>query len=239
MRDYLLFVDTETSGLPKDWEKPYSAAGNWPYIVQLAWVIYTGEGEKVKEENHYITAKDYEVSVKSRSIHGISDAFLEENGEEREEVMKRINADLKRYQPLVVGHFLQLDYHMLGLGFYRSGLDNPLKGLPIFCTMRHSATLLHFSARHYLRLGELYQRLFQEPLKKEHHALVDATATARCFFELRRKGDINERLIEQQQQVKIALEEGDRAARRRRAWPVVLLLLLALLTAFLLMYWLI
>ncbi len=57
MSDYLLFIDTETSGLPKKWGLPYSAKNNWPFSVQIAWVIYTKEGQKVKQENHFIKEK--------------------------------------------------------------------------------------------------------------------------------------------------------------------------------------
>ncbi len=67
MREYLLFVDTETSGIPRDWSKPYSSRDNWPHIAQLAWVVYTKEGDEVKAENHYIQPNDYDMSEASGS----------------------------------------------------------------------------------------------------------------------------------------------------------------------------
>lgn len=195
MREFLLFVDTETSGIPRDWNKPYSSRGNWPHIAQLAWVVYTREGQEVKAENHYILPSDYDISPASATIHGLTLEFLRANGKPRHEVMERIHADLQQYQPLVVAHFMQLDYHMLGVGFYRAGLANPLPALPTFCTMITSARFVRYPPQRGLRLGELYQRLFQEPLPREHDALVDAYATARCFFALRQQSDINDQLI--------------------------------------------
>ena len=80
VRDYLLFVDTETSGIPRDWNKPYSSRDNWPHIAQLAWVVYTPEGQEVKAENHYIQPSDYDMSPQSGSVHGLTLAFLQEHG---------------------------------------------------------------------------------------------------------------------------------------------------------------
>ena len=33
---YVLFVDTETSGLPADWRRPYAEPGAWPHVAQIA-----------------------------------------------------------------------------------------------------------------------------------------------------------------------------------------------------------
>lgn len=199
MRDYLLFVDTETSGLPKDWKKPYSKKGNWPHIVQVAWVIYTKDGNEVKAENHFINNDDFRITAASQKIHGITPELLLKNGKSRKTVMKFLSEDLQKYQPLVVGYFMQLDFHMLGVGFYRSGMENPLKELPTFCAMKASASYSHFPYRKYLGLKELYTKLFQTPLLHQHDAMVDARATARCFFELVKKGVIDDETIAQQQ----------------------------------------
>ncbi|GAC1369665.1 MAG: hypothetical protein NVS3B25_04180 [Hymenobacter sp.] len=198
MRDYLLFVDTETSGIPRDWSQPYSSRKNWPHIAQLAWVVYTRDGQQVKAENHYVQPSDYDIDPVSGSIHGLTLEFLRKNGRSRYTVMQRLHRDLLHYQPLVVAHFMQLDFHMIGVGFFRAGLKNPLELLPTFCTMRATGPLVRHSSQRYLRLGELYQRLFDEPLQHEHDALADARAAARCFFELRRQGTITEDTIAQQ-----------------------------------------
>ncbi|UZR95465.1 3'-5' exonuclease [Chondrinema litorale] len=202
MNDYLLFVDTETSGLPKDWDKPYSDRDNWPFIVQIAWSIYTKDGKEVKYENHFIEDKDYEILEASREIHGITHEFLQKHGKDRGNVMKILLADLKKYQPLVVSHFIQLDFHMLSVGFYRAGLENPLLVLPKFCTMQLTYGFVHYNHHKFLRLGELYQRLFNSPLDNQHNALADAQAVAKCFFELKRKGDITDKVIQNQNKPK-------------------------------------
>ena len=169
VNDYLLFVDTETSGIPRDWTQPYANRANWPHIVQLAWVVCTPDGQEVKAENHYIRPNDYDMSPESGKIHGLTPAFLQANGRSRHAVMQRLHRDLLHYQPRVVAHFMQLDFHMLGVGFYRAGLKNPLPALPQFCTMRATGPLLRHGTQGFLRLSELHQRLFQEPLESRRN----------------------------------------------------------------------
>ncbi len=201
MKNYVLFVDTETSGLPKDWKKPYSASGVWPSILQIAWIIYTREGKPIKTENHFIHDPTYQISPSSEKIHGITREFLEEHGERRKKVMRLLFKDLQQYRPLVVGYFMKLDFHMLSAGFYRSGLTNPLKKLPTFCLMKVTAPYCRVPSRQYLRLDELYLYLFHRPLQHHHDAMADAQATAQCFFTLEKKGDIDRNKIVSQQSV--------------------------------------
>lgn len=228
----MLFVDTETSGLPADWKQPYAAEQNWPYIVQLAWIIYTKDGQQVKAENHYLPLPDgVQISPSSMRVHGLTPEFLQANGEERMLVMQRLHDDLAQYQPMIVAHFAELDEHMIGAGFYRAHLDNPLQSLPSFCTMKVTEQFVRPAGQRYLALGELYKRLFHEPLLHQHDARVDAQAAARCFFELQRKGDINEEVIARQQLPTVPAQ-----ARQPRHWYwlglfAVLLILLVLYLA--------
>ena len=216
--EYLLFVDTETSGLPADWRRPYAEPGAWPHVAQVAWLIYTAAGELVKTENHYIRPSDYDISPASMQVHGLTLAYLHEHGEARLPVMQRLHADLLHYKPLVVGHFIELDYHMVGVSFHRSGLSNALLGLPTFCTMRLTERFWQPMRQQYLRLADLYQRQFGRPMGKQHDALADAEATAQCFFELRRTGDIDAEALASQPQLKPPPTHAALAAARRPFW---------------------
>ncbi|WP_276497235.1 3'-5' exonuclease [Pontibacter litorisediminis] len=201
MREFILFIDTETTGKPLDWRAPYTDAKSWPYSVQIAWAVYTKEGKELKAESHYVYEPELEISAESEKIHGITKEFLQANGKARKEVLSQLAKDLEQYQPLLVGHFMQLDYHMLGVGFHRANLPNPLPQLPTFCTMNASGKFLLGPRQRFLRLGELYERLFREPLLQQHDAAVDVKATAACFFKLVEQGDITPESILEQQQV--------------------------------------
>lgn len=221
----MLFIDTETSGWPKDWHKPYSAKGNWPYIVQVAWLIYTKDGKEIKSENHFINDNDFTIAAAAEKIHSITREFLLHNGKSRKTVMQILFEDLQKYRPLVIGYFVQLDYHMLSAGFYRAGMENPLEELPTFCVMKATTTYFHSFYRKYPALDQLYEMLFQTPLKHHHDALADASATARCFFELVKQGSINEKIIVEQQIVENEGKQRDHTVQLIIFFLVILILM--------------
>lgn len=184
--DFLLFVDTETTGLPARWDRPYAEESHWPHIAQLAWAVYTATGELVRSDASYLRVPTGTMPAAAVAIHGLTEEFLRTHGTEPRPVLARLHHDLLHYRPQVVGHFLQLDFHVLGAAFHRVGLSNPLPALPQFCTM-FSSRPLSLSGR-YLKLGSLHGQLFGEPPPRQHDAVSDAAATVRCYFELRRRG---------------------------------------------------
>jgi len=199
MQDYLLFLDTETTGLPRKWTAAYAVAGNWPSAVQVAWMLYTKDGKEVKRENFYISDNDVPITARAHEIHGLNSTFLVQHGKPRKQVMQLLAHDMLQYQPLVVGHFVLLDFHVLSADFFRSAVENPFSSTSLFCTMLASARHVKKPWRRYMRLGELYQELFNKPLGHAHQALADAEATACCFFALMKRGEIDAELILAQQ----------------------------------------
>ena len=199
MKDYFLFVDTETSGLPKKWNQPYWVKGNWPYSVQIAWLIFDKSGAEVKRENFYIGDEDFDIQPASIKIHGITREFLKQNGTKRKKVMNKLAYDIRKYRPLLVGHFMELDYHVLGADFYRSQVDNPMKKLPLFCTMLASEIFVKNPQSKFFRLPQLHEHLFDQGVDNIHDALTDAEITAKCFFELKKRGTITDTSIAIQQ----------------------------------------
>lgn len=229
MRDYLLFVDTEASGLPINWELPYSAEGNWPSAVQVSWLVYTKDGQEVKREDHYILNTDFVITPKAMEIHGINPGLLAVKGQPRREVMQLLARDLQDYQPLVIGHFVQLDYHILSADFYRAGMANPLAKLPLFCTMLATTQLRWTPMPKSLLLGDLYAFLFYKPLQNQHNAFADAQAAADCYFELMKRTEISEKLIlQQQEQPAIQSLRALSAKTLQVVVPVIILLLVIL-----------
>ncbi|WP_242695895.1 3'-5' exonuclease [Desertivirga brevis] len=198
VNQYLLFIDTEASGLPKKWNEPYSKPNNWPHSVQTSWLIFDKEGREIKREDHYIKDQDFTISSSSIKIHGITSEYLATHGENRNEVMQKLYDDLVNYQPMVIGHFMELDYHVLAADFYRSNIPNPIEGsgLPAFCTMMATTQFVKNPQRKFMKLGELYDHLFHAHLIKPHNAIYDAKATADCFFELLKRGDLSEQLVD-------------------------------------------
>lgn len=218
VHDYLLFIDTETSGLPANWRQPYAQNAAWPHIVQVAWVLCAADGRQVKAESYYLKPSGYDISPAAGRIHGLTLPFLEQHGHSRHAVMQRLLDDLRAYDPLVVGHFMELDFHFLGVTFHRAGLPNGLLGRPTFCTMRLTDQFVRPTGQRFLRLPELYERLFGRPMLREHDALLDAQATAECFLELWRRGDITEEMLGAQLPLAPPAEVARSGWRRLFGW---------------------
>lgn len=225
MTDNLLFIDTEASGLPKKWNAPYSKVNNWPFSVQISWLIYNRNGELIKQEDHYIKDDDFKITPAAVNIHGITREFLNEHGQPRHQVMQLLAKDISKYQPLLVGHFMELDYHVISADFFRSGVENPAVPTDQFCTMLATKQFNHNPQAKYLRLGDLYELLFNKPLLHQHNALVDAKATAECFFELVKRGEIDDEYIDKQQ----SLKHYEPPFNRFIGWVVVILIVFLLI----------
>lgn len=50
---YLIF-DTETTGLPRDYNAPVTDTDNWPRMVQLAWQLHGPMGELIEAKNFIV-----------------------------------------------------------------------------------------------------------------------------------------------------------------------------------------
>ncbi len=223
--EYYLFIDTETSGMPKRWSVSTQKVDQWPYILQIAWVIYAKTGEKVLFRNFYINAGNIAIDEQSLQLHGITAQFIQEKGMKRRKVMQLLAKDLGRYQPLIVGHFLEFDRRMLEVGFTRAKVKQNFAHLPKFCTMVFSQNLRQASfTPKYMRLDELYFYLFNTALKNHHDAFHDALATKEIFFELLRRGVVTSKTIDQQQR------NFKPAIRKRKIF-----LVMALVAAFMLL----
>lgn len=225
MTDNLLFIDTEASGLPKKWNAPYSKVNNWPFSVQVSWLVYGPQGNLIKQEDHYIKDDDFKITPAALKIHGITREFLNEHGQPRHQVMQLLAQDILNYKPLLVGHFMELDYHVISADFFRSGVENPAVNAKMFCTMLATKQLARNPQSKYLRLGDLYEWLFNQPLLHQHNALVDAKATSECFFELTKRGEIDGEYILKQQ----SLKHYEPPINRFIGWALVILIVLILI----------
>ena len=56
----IVFFDTETTGLPRDYNAPSSKLDNWPRLVQLAWIVSDYDGNVISSENHIIIPNGFE-----------------------------------------------------------------------------------------------------------------------------------------------------------------------------------
>jgi len=199
LKQYLLFLDTETSGLPKKWNRKYTDSDNWPHVLQLAWIIFDEEMHEIKRSNKYIYEPLISISPAAEQIHGLTPPFLRQHGEKKKEVLRKLSHAIKKYQPQIVGHFLSFDLQVLCAEFYRCQLPIPFQGLTYFCTLLHSKQYVRNPHMVHLPLALLYEALFSKTPENIHDAEKDASITASCFFEMKRRGELSDLDIRLQQ----------------------------------------
>ena len=188
-----LIFDTETTGLPRDWNAPLTDANNWPRCVQIAWQLHDKGGNCISHEDYLVTPDGYTIPYDSEKIHGISTALAQKEGIPLAEVLEKFRLILNQCE-FVGGHNVKFDLNIMGAEFLRLGDHNPLDNLPVIdtCT-EQTASLCQLAGGRGGKfklptLGELHVHLFNEHFEEAHNATADVEATARCFFELFRQG---------------------------------------------------
>ncbi len=188
-----LIFDTETTGLPRDWNAPLTDANNWPRCVQIAWQLHDKDGNCISHEDYLVTPDGYTIPYDSEKIHGISSALAEKEGIPLAEVLEKFRLILNQCE-FVGGHNVKFDLNIMGAEFLRLGDHNPLDNLPVIdtCT-EQTASLCKLAGGRGGKfklptLGELHVHLFNDHFEEAHNATADVEATARCFFELFRQG---------------------------------------------------
>ena len=201
---YIIF-DTETTGLPRNWQAPITDTDNWPRAVQIAWQLHDDMGVLLEQKDYLIKPEGYDIPYDAERIHGISTALAEEQGDDLETVLKEFNIALTKAK-FVVGQNVGFDVNILGCEFIRKGLDSPMASMSVLDTCTEvTATMCQLPGGRFGKfklptLTELHQHLFGEPFGEAHNATADVEATTRCFFELIRIESFSLTKLEQDSQ---------------------------------------
>lgn len=188
---YLIF-DTETTGLPKNWNAPITDTDNWPRCIQIAWQLHDEMGNLVEHQDYLVKPEGFNIPYDAEKIHGISTALAEQKGVSMAEVLEKFNTAMARTK-FIVGQNVGFDVNIMGAEFHRFAIENPLQDLPVLDTCTEETAVLcqipggRGGKFKLPTLTELHQHLFGEPFGEAHNATADVEATTRCFLELLRR----------------------------------------------------
>ena len=194
-----LFLDTETTGVPRNGSAPPAAVRQWPRLVQVAWAAYDELGNCLATEAHLVYPSDFAIPASATRIHGISTARAMSDGKPLGWVMERFLRAVGEHGRVLVGHNVAFDRNVVAAEMYRLGYARDIveKGFYAtrhLCLMTTTAAFCHLPGRFgmpkYPTLVELHKKLFGEKLEGCHRAPADVEASARCFFRLRELGVI-------------------------------------------------
>ena len=185
-----LFFDTETTGLPRRWNAPVTDVDNWPRLVQLAWMVCDREGAVVDKADRLVQPEGFTIPPEVSRIHGITTRMATEKGRPLKEVMEEF-ADRIDGVSALVGHNISFDECIVGAEFERLRMMTSLFLKPKYCTMKSSVDYCKLPGKNGFKspkLAELHEILFGKGFENAHNALADVEATARCFWELKKRG---------------------------------------------------
>jgi DNA polymerase III epsilon subunit-like protein len=121
----ILFFDTETTGLPKNWKAPVTDLDNWPRLVQLAYLVYDFDGNLIHSCNEIVKPNGFTIPLDASNVHGITTDIANQRGSKIEEVFELFSIHLKRAK-VIVAHNMAYDEKIIGSEMIRLGLENIL-----------------------------------------------------------------------------------------------------------------
>ena len=179
----ILVFDTETTGLPKKRNQPLTDTKNWPYIVQISWVVYDVMESSIKTINDNIIKLPENVTVpeESTKIHGITNDMMLERGENIKKILKMFLMDCANCD-LIVAHNIQFDENVISVESIRNYGTNVMSQIntPRYCTMKKSIKKF----KRYVKLEYLHKHLFNQELRNLHNSLNDVYVCLRCFIKI-------------------------------------------------------
>lgn len=185
----ILFPDIETSGLPKkesNWQTDFAT---FPFVVSIAF--------KFRDiEKHYILNQEGRtIPDDVVKVHGITTEIANQSPHYFSVVMGEFLAYCKQAER-IVGQNLYFDTSIIKANVLRQFGVNSFEARIAIEALDKSKRidLIRVAQKHfkcgYLKLSELYDRLFPGETFKGHDALEDVRAVERCYLEFIKLGAV-------------------------------------------------
>ncbi len=190
-----LIFDTETTGLPRNYNAPLSDSDNWPRVVQIAWQLHDVKGNLISANSIIVKPDGFTIPFNAAQVHGISTERALAEGIALQSVMNDFVEAVKQTK-YVCGHNIEFDLSIVGAEFIRLGMSDFFKGKPVLDTKSDAVTAFcaipggKGGKFKWPKLEELYKKLFNKGFEEAHNAAFDVQATAQAFFELIKRGII-------------------------------------------------
>lgn len=184
---YIVF-DTETTGLPRNYDAPMEDLDNWPRLVQIAWQLHDERGKLLSNHNYIVKPEGFTIPYNAEKVHGISTARALKEGHDLQEVLGIFHQDVSKAKYLV-GHNIGFDIRVVGAEYLRKELPMLLRDMPELDTKDLATDFCAIPGGKggkfkWPTLTELHHKLFGNGFADAHDAAYDVDATAKCFFGL-------------------------------------------------------
>ena len=183
-----LIFDTETTGLPGNWNAPLTDFNNWPRVVQLAWQLHDNTGKLLSAKSVIIRPDGFTIPFNAEKVHGISTDRALKEGISLNDALILFLEDVNQ-SVYLAGHNIEFDMNVVGCELLRIGMPNYPEEKKSLDTKELATEFCAIPGGKggkfkWPTLTELHERLFGEKFLEAHDAAYDVDATSKCFFEL-------------------------------------------------------
>lgn len=195
----ILIFDTETTGLPADYQASYRDSDNWPRCIQLAWQLVDSDSWRmVQQSSQLVFPEDFDIPEEAAAVHGYSTEACKADGRPLRMVLSTFAEAMEAAQ-WICGHNISFDKQILAAECHRLNMPGVLDDLldkQSICTKESGTDVCKIPNPYgrdgykWPKLVELHQHLFGEDFDNAHDALGDVTATARCLRALVEQGAV-------------------------------------------------
>ena len=185
----LLFFDTETTGLPKNWKASYKDINNWPRLVQIAWIVSDELGNVISRNSFIVKPNNFIIPKEVSDIHRITTEKAIRNGEDIETVLSLFNKAISQSE-CIIAHNISYDINIVASELYRLKINSDIFDKKQICTMEQTTNYCAIAGPYgykWPKLSELHYKLFNSSFSEAHDASVDIDITFKCFSELIKK----------------------------------------------------
>lgn len=200
----ILVFDTETTGLPKYRNASIFRTDDWPYVVQLSFLLYDAAQNEVLQSGDFIVRPPDGVTIEpgAAAVHGITDDKCRREGVSMSKAMLDFN-EAGMQADVFVAHNIMFDKRQLMVEALRLKMGHPFgsKGdwKPDFCTMKETTDMCRIAVKSertgemyykYPKLAELHKHLFGYTPGGLHDSMADILICLRCYMTLQYKRDV-------------------------------------------------
>ena len=200
----LLFLDTETTGLPKKRNASIYDIDLWPHIIQISFIIYDTELNEITSKYDTIISLSDSVNISQDSvmIHGITRDQSLKFGISIYDALSNLYSAVNICD-LIIGHNISFDKQIVIVEYIRLNIKSNLSGKPTFCTMRNYTNLCNIpklsqtptkninpTSFKYPKLSELHKHIFNKNPSNIHNSYNDILICLRCYMKLEYDFDV-------------------------------------------------
>lgn len=189
----ILFFDTETNGVARDYTAPPSTGDNWPRMTQLAYVLATNAGDIVARYQTLIQPDGWEVPTTEFFVkNGMSTARCAEFGISATRALAQFVQAVEACDT-IIAHNIRFDYGVVGSEMMRYGI-RANKRPERHCTMEALTPIMQLPSTYpgkykWPKLEEAYCYVTGKEMVNAHDAMGDVDALVEMYFTIQRKSN--------------------------------------------------